>query len=620
MGVAELLWTLRRRWRIIALMLAVALAIGWATVPSEEEARASSRKEFVYEAELFLLAPSAAPRDRQSLDRYALLMTKGDIPESVAAEIGEGEWKPPPGVDVAEDTRNAARRTRIGGTQVIVDPEGTVGGLPVTAIDGDSKRAEEVAVRLARALLDRLEAENQAEYDFVYAKLDQERGDRQGEVEDALAIWSSDVGNLEFQSAYQSSLRLLNDVESEIRDLRAKGVDPVPLTMLTVDPDVIQREVGAGVSVPTDRPTRLALAGFLGLLLGIGVAFMMDRLDQAVYGVSAVEQASHLPVIAEIPYVSPGASRRRYDVFTDSAPQSSVAEAYRGLRTSISLMWGASHPSIATASGNGNGSGSGYSGNGNGNGSGGGGGPALEGPEPRVLLVTSPGPNEGKSTSTANLAACYAEMGKRVVLIDSDYRRQKLHRFMGASREPHMVLGGTPQEPLLDIDVLLQDAVIPGVQFIGSAPSDARPSDALIAARLATEQAFARGADLVLIDTPPLLLTNDAYDLIGLADAIVLLARDGKTKRAALVRVTQMLRRLDAPVMGIALIGAVSSRRGYGYGYGYEYEYEYGYGYGSRPRSRETKPARKGARGNKPTRDEGSGDGEYAPARTEPTA
>lgn len=618
MGVAELLWTLRRRWRVIALMLALALAVGWATVPSEEEARDSTRKEFVYEAELFLLAPSAAPRDRQSLDRYALLMTKGDIPESVSSEIGEGEWKPPPGVDVAEDTRNAARRTRIGGTQVIVDPEGTVGGLPVTAIDGDSKRAEEVAVRLARALLDRLEAENQADYDFEYAKLDGERADRRRAADNAILAWSADIDNLELQSEYQSSLRLLYDVETEIRDLRAKGVDAVPLTMLTADPDVLQREVGGGVSVPTDRPTRLALAGFLGLLLGIGIAFMTDRLDQAVYGVSAVEQASHLPVIAEIPYVSAGASRRRYDVFTDSAPQSSVAEAYRGLRTSISLMWGASHPSIASSNSNGNGNGSGgYSGNGNGNGSGG--GLDLEGPEPRVLLVTSPGPNEGKSTSTANLAACYAEMGKRVVLIDSDYRRQKLHRFMGASREPHMVLGGTPQDPLLDIDVLLQDAVIPGVQFIGSAPSDARPSDALIAARLATEQAFARGADLVLIDTPPLLLTNDAYDLIGLADAIVLLARDGKTKRAALVRVTQMLRRLDAPVMGIALIGAVSSRRGYGYGYGYEYEYEYGYAYGSKPRGRDTKPARKGGRGTKP-KTGGDGDTEYAPARTEPTA
>ena len=319
-----------------------------------------------------------------------------------------------------------------------------------------------------------------------------------------------------------------------------------------------------GIKTPTDPFSRLLLAGLIGIALGLGIALLLNRHSEAVYGVPSIEAATMLPVISEVPYVN-AIGRRRYDVLAQVVPASRVAESYRGLRTSISLMW------VANSSREGDGDEI-----------------SISADQPEVLMLASPGPSEGKSTSTANLAACYAETGKRVIIVDLDQRRQKLHRFVGADPEPHM--GGSEndaQQPV-DIDSLLQETTIPNVQFVSSAARDVAPAEATAEARRVIGALRGR-ADVILVDTPPLLLTNAAYDLLNEADAMVLMVRDGYTKRTAAARATQMLRRLDAPVLGVCVVGAVSTRRGYGYGYGYGYG-GYGYGYGDEEADRhETK-------------------------------
>ena len=213
-------------------------------------------------------------------------------------------------------------------------------------------------------------------------------------------------------------------------------------------------------------------------------------------------------------------------MLTQLSPLSGVADAYRGLRTSIGLMWLANESETGRT-------------------------------EPRTLIVASPGPNEGKSTTDANLAAAYAEMGKSVIVVDLDFRRQRLHKFLGADAEPHLANIGTLSEPRVDLDSITQSTSIPGVRFIGSATPDSTPAEATVAGR-ATILAAQASCDIVIIDTPPLLLTNDTFDLLDFADAVLLLVRDGRTKTTALARASPQLRRLDAPVLGIALIGAVS--------------------------------------------------------------
>ena len=333
-------------------------------------------------------------------------------------------------------------------------------------------------------------------------------------------------------AAHQAVLRQQSDVQQRI--LRLDESQPAGSVLSTLTPARPVRVVnGGGLSAPNDPLTRLLLAGLIGLVIGIALAALVSRQSETVYGVPSIEAATLLPVISEIPYIN-AVGKRRYDVLTQVVPSSRLAEAYRGLRTTISMMWIANttrarptapiRPSAPTCR--------------------------------KVLMVASPGPSEGKSTSTANLAACYAETGKRVIVIDLDQRRQKLHRFVGANAEPHVENLGTASAPIVNADALLQDTAIPGVQFVSSPERDAAPAES-VAMITAVIAAVRDRADIILLDTPPLLLANAAYDIMSEADALLLLIHDGHTKRAAAARATQMLRRLDAPVLGVCVIGAV---------------------------------------------------------------
>jgi Mrp family chromosome partitioning ATPase len=181
-------------------------------------------------------------------------------------------------------------------------------------------------------------------------------------------------------------------------------------------------------------------------------------------------------------------------------------------------------------------------------------------------------------------------MGSTVVVIDLDFRRQKLHRFFQVSPTPHLENTGTRTTPDIDFANLVQPTNVPGVRFVGSAPRNSVPEHALLLARAAIARAR-EVADVVILDAPPLLLTNDAKDLIPYADAIVLLTRDGKTHHKGLERAAQLLRRLDAPVVGLGLIESrtVGSYGYYRYGYGYGYGGGYGYPSRKPPKTRITR-------------------------------
>jgi capsular exopolysaccharide synthesis family protein len=235
-----------------------------------------------------------------------------------------------------------------------------------------------------------------------------------------------------------------------------------------------------------------------------------------------------------------------------------MAEAYRSLRTSIIAMW-QRHP---MAHGNG------------GNGNGGQVGPVWR--PLRTLLITSPGPAEGKSVSAVNLAATFAETGASVIVIDADFRRPQLDRYFGRQAVPNLGDLG-PDLTVNDLEGVLQTTDIPGVRFAASSPPKSSPGTAMAVAKAAV--AVAKDlADIVLIDSPPLLLANDAADLSTFADATVLLVRAGWTRSKAVSGAADLLRRLEATTIGVVLVGAEhGTHDGY---YGYYGYYGYGYGYG----------------------------------------
>ncbi len=262
---------------------------------------------------------------------------------------------------------------------------------------------------------------------------------------------------------------------------------------------------------------RMIAGGGIGLLGGLVLLIVMELLGARIRDVAGTEGAARMPVIAEIPVVKMNRADR-FVVATAADPASLTAEAYRSLRTSLLAMW-QRHPKNVALD------------------------PAARMPAPptqsigagrplRSLLVTSPGPAEGKSITVVNLAAAFAETGMTVIIIDADFRRPTQYRYLDRPRSPNLGDLDITCTPA-DLDAVLQDTEVPGVRLAASAPNKADPGHSIAVAKAAA-RVGQEIADIVLIDSPPLLLANDASDIALSVDASILLARSGWTRRSGI--------------------------------------------------------------------------------------
>ena len=212
------------------------------------------------------------------------------------------------------------------------------------------------------------------------------------------------------------------------------------------------------------------------------------------------------------------------ELVTLADPRSPVAEAYRTLRANIALS-------------------------------------SLDLPV-RSILLTSAGPDEGKSTTIANLAVAFAQAGSRVILVDCDLRRPSLSKLFGLSNErglTTMLVAETEPAPL-------QDTSVEGLRLLASGPPPPNPSEVLGSKRL--ERALAalvEQADIVLVDCPPVLTVSDASILSRKVDAVLLVVSAGRTKRDQSARAKQLLDRSGARVLGAVLNNARLDASAYSY-------------------------------------------------------
>ena len=327
-----------------------------------------------------------------------------------------------------------------------------------------------------------------------------------------------------------------------------------------VQVDAALRSGGAQVVTPAVapnspvRPTTIRnglLAVGVGLVFGIALAFVFEYLDDSIKTKEDIERAAHgLATLGLIPNVPGWKDGKRPMVVSASDPKSAAAEAYRSLRTSIQFM-------------------------------------GLDRPL-RTIQVTSPSAGEGKTTTIANLGVALAEAGERVVILSCDLRRPRLHDFFGVPNAvgfTSVLLGDVPVSSAVH-----QVEGIPRLRLVVSGPIPPNPSE-LLAGRRAVEAlaALQAEADVVLIDSPPVLPVTDAAVLSNRVDGTLLVATAGKTTRRELHRSQEVLRQVDAPLVGTVLNGA-SGDAAYGYSYGYQYTYA------------ETQP--NGRRGRHATRDD----------------
>lgn len=288
-------------------------------------------------------------------------------------------------------------------------------------------------------------------------------------------------------------------------------------------------------AIPSEpvAPKPLRSAGMslaLGLVVGLGAAAVAELLDDSVKNKAQFERiAPAVPVVGLIPLLADWKKKSDAKLVSLSEPSSPAAEAYRTLRTAIQTL-GFSRPM-------------------------------------RTLQVTSANAREGKTTTVANLAVALAKSGQRVVVVCCDLRHPRVHEFFGLSNQvgfTSVLLGKVPLTGALQ-----EVADQPRLHVLASGPLPPNPSELLSSKRTAEVLAMLHaGADIVLLDSPPVLPVTDALVLSRRVDATLLVCSLGATAQREVARTVELLVRVDAPLVG-AVIGGVTEGSSDAYGYGY---------------------------------------------------
>src|SRR5579864_529723 len=295
----------------------------------------------------------------------------------------------------------------------------------------------------------------------------------------------------------------------------------------------------------------LAFALALGFSTGIGLAFLLESMDNTVRTPEQAQTISALPSLGMIPLGSRStremrrgeklalaSSKEAVELVTKSRPRSQMAESYRALRTSLLLTFA--------------------------------GGP------PNVILITSALPEEGKTTTSVNSAIVLAQKGTRVVLIDADLRRPSIHKTLGMGPKLGLsnVLTGTASLE----EAIIPSTILPELFILPAGTPPPNPAELLASTKMKNILAELRKQyDHIVIDSPPTLSVTDAVVMSTDADAVVLVIRSGHTTKPALRRARDILLQVNARVCGV-LVNAVDLNSP-DYYYHYEYQGKYGHGY-----------------------------------------
>ncbi len=340
------------------------------------------------------------------------------------------------------------------------------------------------------------------------------------------------------RALYEGLLEKLKEagVSAGLRSNNIRNVDAARVPSEPVEPNV---------------PRNLAFALALGLTTGIGLAFLLEGVDNTVRTPEQAQAISALPSLGIIPMGSKGPndsnSRQRLslastkepvELVTQSRPQSQMAESYRALRTSLLLT-------------------------------------SLGAP-PKVILVTSALPQEGKTTTSINTAIVLAQKGTRVLLIDADLRRPSIHKALNIGTKMGLsnVLTGNATMG----QATVRSTILPTLFVLPAGPPPPNPAELLASAQMKDALAELREQyDHIVIDTPPILSVTDAVVMSIRADTVLLVIRSGQTTKQALRRSRDILMQVNARVSGI-LMNAVDLRSP-DYQYCYEYQGKYGHRY-----------------------------------------
>jgi succinoglycan biosynthesis transport protein ExoP len=373
---------------------------------------------------------------------------------------------------------------------------------------------------------------------------------------------------------YESSLRRESLLEQAFQRQKAKAMEmkqkAIRYNILKREADtnrdlynsLLQRMKEAGVSAGitasniqivdgAEMPTKpfkpnkrlnLLLATVVGLFLGLGLAFFFEYLDNTVKTPEDVEQLIRLPSFGMIPEISYERRRRLeegthypVELITFAQPKSMLSEAYRNVRTSILLSF-------------------------------------SEKP-PKRIVISSPNPAEGKTTTVVNTAIALAQTGARVLVVDSDMRKPRIHTIFGEENGVGLsnYLSGNAE-----LRSAIKKSTIPNLYYLPSGPIPPNPSE-LLGSNLfkKTIKFLGERFDHIILDSPPVLGFADSIILSTSSDGILLVVTGGKTPRETLQRAKDALSQVNAKILGVVINQVDIGRSDYGYYY-YRHHYYYG--------------------------------------------
>jgi Mrp family chromosome partitioning ATPase/uncharacterized protein involved in exopolysaccharide biosynthesis len=355
-------------------------------------------------------------------------------------------------------------------------------------------------------------------------------------------------------------LTLLKTRHQEALIKESEGVEEVTIVRPATEPSA---------PVGGEGLNTVLIGALLGLMLGLVLAFVQETLDTSIGTIEDVESYLEVPVLGIVPHIDPRETMQRLIerrpalaqidpdalqshalLITHFDPKSPVAEAYRTLRTNIQF--------------------------------------ARMERGGKVLVVTSPTLQEGKTTTIVNLALTMAQSGQKTLLVGGNMRRPSLHRFFGIEREPGLsdILVGnarwrdcirTVADILMgrfEMEDIMAAPGLDNLHIIEAGPIPANPSELLSTSAMAD---FLREVsaeyDIVLIDTPPVLPVTDSAIVAGQADGVLLVYQAGKVGRLVLKRAKAHLESTRAKVWGVVLNDVQTEVAGYNYTHYYTHYY-----------------------------------------------
>jgi capsular exopolysaccharide synthesis family protein len=342
-----------------------------------------------------------------------------------------------------------------------------------------------------------------------------------------------------------SRKKLYEDLYTKLQEANVSaGIKATNITI--VDPARSQ-----AVPIRPKKVSNLALGFLFGIFIGLAAAYIVDSFDRTMRDPGEVEEITGIPVIGIIPSfeesVAPYGARRikgkskeaaeatpvRNTVWMLTHPESAAAEAFRALRTSIML--------------------------------------SRTGGGPKVILVTSCIPGEGKTTISSNLAVAFAQHDKKVIIVEADMRRPRMKHAFDVSNKIGLcnVLAGSHTSE----EAILHGVHVPTLDVLPAGPHPPMPSE-MLGSKAFDEllQQLRSRYDIVLVDSPPALLVTDAVSISSKSDATIWVSQAGTVTRPQLARAADLIERNGMPVIGFVVNRMSRKVAGYGYGYGYKYD------------------------------------------------